>query len=82
VRIVVELLCVRLVLIDQFDRHGKRTRHIFIVGIMLLVAIQLIVDGTDPQHLCLQGNADGDFESGVHFSYPRAARPEVSMGRL
>jgi len=84
-RIVVKLFRVRRVLIDEFNRHCKRPGHVLIVGIIPFVAIQLIVDGTNLQHLRLQGNADGDFESGIHFFilafYPRAVRLEVVMGR-
>jgi hypothetical protein len=70
-RIMLELLCKRLVLSDQFDRDRERARHILIVGERLIVAIDVIVHGTDLEDLGLQRDADGNFLFLAHHGFPQ-----------
>jgi hypothetical protein len=61
VRVVVEFLGVRLMLVHQFEGDRESARHVLIIGLLLVVAVQLIVDGTGLEYLRLQCNADGNF---------------------
>jgi len=71
VRIVMELLGVRLVLAHQIDGDREGARHILIIGAWLLVAaVQLIVDGAGPEHLRLQRDGDGNLFSLAHIATP------------
>jgi hypothetical protein len=60
VRVVMELLRKRRVLVDELDGHRERSRHAFIVRAGVIVAIELMMDRADFEYVSLQGDADGN----------------------
>jgi hypothetical protein len=66
VGVVVKFVAIRPVLADQLDGDSERARHIFIVGGLFVVAIQLIVNGAGFEHLRLQRDADGNLLPFAH----------------
>ena len=69
-RIVVKLHRIGLMLTHEFDGDRECARHIFILGEFIVVAVQVIVQGTGLEHLRLERDADGNLLLLAQFQDP------------